>query len=163
MEGHITHTAITSYGYGTLRLKEGPNQPGHIFSTLFIYFIPFFSLINYSLRDPITYAPEFFATPFHDSTRDSHSRPMFTTPLATPIRDSRSRLHSRLPFATHVRDSTRDSRSRLPFHDSNRNSHSRLTVFMTSPSSDSTTDGWTVSTPQRCLPSVPTLTLTNFF
>ena len=62
-----------------LRLKEGPNQLRPIFSTLFIYFVQFFSLITYSLWDPITYAPEFI-----------FSQPHFATPLATPIRDSRS-------------------------------------------------------------------------
>ena len=45
-EGHITHTAITSYNYGTLCLKEGPNQLGPIFSTRFIYFVHFLLLIN---------------------------------------------------------------------------------------------------------------------
>ena len=60
MEGHITHTMIISYGYGMLRLKEGPNQPGPIFSTLYILLSYIFLLINYSLQDPITYAPEFF-------------------------------------------------------------------------------------------------------
>ena len=87
------------------------------------------------------------ATPF----RDSHSRPHFAThirdsisrlPFATPFRDSRSRPHSRLLFATPDRAPTRDSLllSRLP-------------------SCDSPTDGRTVLTPQRHLPSVPTLTL----
>ena len=39
----ITHTAITSYGYGTLCLKKGPNLPGPIFPTLhiFLYIILF--------------------------------------------------------------------------------------------------------------------------
>ena len=110
-EGHKTHTAITSYGYGTLCLKEGPNQPGSIFSALFLYFIPFYLLINFSVRDPHYIRPQIFsfhdpilrlpfATPFCDSTCDSHSRLTFTTPLATHIHDSRSRLHSRLTFAT---------------------------------------------------------------
>ena len=95
MEGNITHTTITSYGYGTLRLKKGPNLPGPIFPTLHI-FVQFFILINYSLQDPIhIYAPDsfIFATHF----RDSHLRPTF----ATPFRDS----HSRPTFATHIRDS----------------------------------------------------------
>ena len=35
--------------------------------------------------------------------------------------------------------------------------------FVTNPSCNSTTDRRTVSTPQRHLPSVPTLTLTHFF
>ena len=75
-----------------------------------------------------------FATPF--------SRLTFVTPLATHISDSRSRLHSRLTFATPDRAHNRDSLflSRLP-------------------SCDSTTDGRTVLTPQRHLPSVPTQTL----
>ena len=45
MEGNITHTEITSYGYGMLCLKKGPNQPGLIFSTLPIYLVQFI-LIN---------------------------------------------------------------------------------------------------------------------
>ena len=140
MEGNITHTTITSYGYGTLRLKEGPNQLGHIFSTLSIYFIQFFSLIYYSLRDPITYAPEFF---------------IFTTPLCDPI----LRLHLRLPFATPICDSTRDSHLRLPFATLLVTPICDSLFFVTSPSCNSTTDGRTVSTPQRHLPSIPTLTL----
>ena len=124
MEGHTTHTAITSYGYGTLCLKEGPNQLGPIFSTLFIYFVQFFSLINYSLRDPHYIRPRIFyfrdpisrlpfATPFrdptrdspsrltfHDSTLDSHSQLMFTTPLVTHVRDSRSYPQLQLTFFT---------------------------------------------------------------
>ena len=39
--------------------------------------------------------------------------------------------------------------------------HSRLAVFMTTLSCDPTTDRWTVSTPQRHLLSIPTLTLTK--
>ena len=133
MEGNITHTAITSYGYGTLRLKKGHNLPGPIFPILHI-FRTIFSLNNYSLRDPLYIRPDFFifttsfrdchsrptfATPF----RDSHSRPHFATPIHDPhsrlpftpqFRDSRSRLHLRLHFTTCVRDHTRDSRSRLP-------------------------------------------------
>ena len=67
---------------------------------------------------------------------------MFATTLATPLHDSRSRPHSRLLFATPNCAPNRDSLflSRLP-------------------SCDSTTDGRTVLTPQRHLPSVPTLTL----
>ena len=41
--------------------------------------------------------------------------------------------------------------------------HSRLAVFVTTLSCDPTTDGWTVSTPQRHLPTVPTLTLIKKF
>ena len=77
-EGHITHTAITSYGYGTLRLKKGPNQLGPIFSTLYTYSYTFFNLIKlipsgsqvhtppiFYFRDPISRLT--FATPFCDS------------------------------------------------------------------------------------------------
>ena len=85
-----------------LRLKEGPNQLGPIFSTLHITFVQFFSLINYSLQDPITYAPDFF-----------------TTPLATPLATHISRLHSPLTFATHI--------SRLTFATHISRLHSRLT------------------------------------
>ena len=80
---------------------------------------------------------------FRDSTRDSLLRLMFATPLATPISDSRSRLHSRLMFATPDRAPNSDSPIFL----------SRL------PTCDSTTDGRTVLSPHRHLPSVPTLTL----
>ena len=62
-------------------------------------------------------------------------------------------------FMTHLRLTLT-----TPFHDS----HSQLPFvtccFAPTPSCDPTTDGRTVSTPQRHLPSVPTLTLiTNFF
>ena len=158
---------ITSYGYGTLRLKEGPNQPGSILSTLYIYFIQFFLLISYSLRDPNYICPEFFyfrdpfsRLPFATPLRDSHSRLIFTTHIsrltfATHVRGSHSRLHSRLTLVTRIRDSTRDSRSRLPIAPPTATRYflSRL------PSCDSTTDGRTVLTPQRHLPSFPTLTL----
>ena len=161
MEGNITHTAITSYGYGTLRLKKGPNLPGPIFPTLHI-FSYIFLLINYSLRDPIYIHPRFFIftthirdslsrLPFTTPFRDPHSRLTFATPfsqltfattLATPIHDLRLRPHSRLSFVTPDRAPNRDSLflSRLP-------------------SCNSTTDGRTVLTPQCHLPSVPTLTL----
>ena len=88
-----------------LRSKEGPNQPGPIFPTLYIYFVQFFYLIKYSLQDPHYIRPRFFSQP-HFAThisrptfRDPHSQPTFathirdpcfTTPLVTPIRDSRS-------------------------------------------------------------------------
>ena len=93
------------------------------------------------IRDPIS------RLPFVTHIRDSHSRLIF--------RDLHSRLHSRLPFTTRVRDHTRDSRSRLPIvlPTATRYFLSRL------PSCDSTTDGRTVLTPQRHLPSVTTLTL----
>ena len=70
-----------------LRLKEGPNQPGPIFSTLYITFVQFFSLINYSLQDPHYICPQIFL----------FLRPHFATPLMTHIRNS--------PFATHIRNS----------------------------------------------------------
>ena len=161
---------ITSYGYSTLCLKEGPNQPGPIFSTLYIYFVQFFLLINYSLQDPNYICPDFlfsrltfathicdsrFATPLTTHIRDSH----FTTPLATHIRDSHSQLHQRLPLATCVRDSTRDSRSRL------RIAPPTATCYFLSrlPLCDSTTDRRTVLTPQHHLPSIQTLTLLKIF
>ena len=163
-------------------MKKGPNLPGPIFPTLpifrtifFISIITLFGILLYirpdffrdphsqphfatHIRDPISRLT--FATPFHDS----HSRPHFATHIrdphsrltfATHFRDSRSRLHSRLHFTTRVRDHTRDSRSRLPIAlpTATRYFLSRL------PSCDSTTDGRTVLTPQRHLPSVPTLTL----
>ena len=56
--------------------------------------------------------------------------------FATPICNSHSRLTLATPLATHIHDS-----------------HLR----------DYTTDEQTVLTPQRHLPSVPTLTLINFF
>ena len=104
---------------------------------------------------------------------DPHLGPHFAThirdPISrltfpTPIRDS----HSRPNFATHVRDYPRDSTSRLAFattlatlvRDSRSRSQPRLAIFLSRlPSCDSTTDGRTVLTPQRHLPSVPTLTL----
>ena len=101
-----------------------------------------------------------FATPIHDlisrlpfttSFHDPHSRPRFTTHFrdsrsrlvfATPISDSCSRLHLRLPTAPPT--ATRYFLSQLSL-------------------CDSPTDGRTVLTPQRHLPSVPTLTLINKF
>ena len=69
----------------------------------------------------------------------------------THFRNSRSRL----PLATRIRDSTSDSHLRLPIM------HPTVTRYFLSqlPLCDSTTDGRTVLTPQRHLPSVPTLTL----
>ena len=60
---------------------------------------------------------------------------------------------------THAHDHTHDSRSRLPITPPTTTRYflSRL------PSYDSTTDGRTVLTPQRHLPSVPTLTLLKNF
>ena len=97
------------------------------------------------IRDPL------LRLPFATHLRDSHSRLLFSrlpfaTTLATPLHDSRPRPHSRLLFATPDRTPNRDSLFL-----------SRLL------SCDSTTDGRTVLTPQRHLPSVPTLTLPNFF
>ena len=71
-----------------------------------------------------------------------HSQLTFATPLATHISDSNQRIHSRHAFATPDRTPNPDSLFLL-----------RL------PSCDSPTDGWTVLTPQRHLPSIPTLTL----
>ena len=110
----------------------------------------FFFIFATHIRDLLSRLP--IATPF----RDSHSRPLF----ATHIRDSISRL----TFATHVRDPL----SRLTFTTRTRD-HSRDSLLLSRlPSCDSTTDGRTVLTPQRHLPSVPTLTLilkkkTKFF
>ena len=100
-------------------------------------------------RDPISRLT--FATPFVTHIHDPISRLTF----ATHFRDSRLRPHSRLHFTTRVCDHTRDSRSRLPIAlpTATRYFLSRL------PSCDPTTDGRTVLTPQRHLPSVPTLTL----
>ena len=157
MEGNITHTAIISYSYGTVRLKEGPNQPEPIFSTLYLNFIQIFSLINYSLWDPHYICPQifYFCDPilqlllrltFRDSTHDSHLRLTFRdSHLRLMFCDSTHDSHLRLTFATSLATPVRDSRSRL--------------FFTTSPSCDSTTDRQTVSTPQHHLPSVPTLTL----
>ena len=148
-------------------MKKRPTLPGPIFPTLHIFSYNFL-LHNYSLRDPIYICPPNFfifvthicdslsRLPFATPFRDPHSRPTFATHfrdsfLATHVRDS----HSRLPFMTRVRDHTHDSRSRLPIvpPTATRYFLSRL------PSCDSTTDGRTVLTPQRHLPSVPTLTL----
>ena len=107
MEGNTTHTSITSYSYGTLRLKKGPNQLGLIFSTLHIYFIHYFLLISYSLRDIYYICPRFFY--FHNS----YSQLLF----ATHFRDSILKLPFVTPFATHCFatnlscDSTTDGRT----------------------------------------------------
>ena len=106
----------------------------------------------------ITYAPDFLFSrpPFTTPIRDLISRPPFATLIRDPI--------SRPPFATHFRDSflttrirnhTCDSRSRLPI------APPTATCYFLSrlPSCDSTTDRRTVLTPQRHLPSVPTLSL----
>ena len=133
MEGNITHTAITSYGYGTLRLKKGPNLPGPIFPTLpifsyyffisiiipfgiLLYIRPNFFIFATHIRDPISRLT--FATPFRDShsrppfathIRDPISRLTFATTLATTLHGSRSQPHSRLSFATPDRAPNRDS------------------------------------------------------
>ena len=150
-------------------MLEGRTQPtrAYILYTIFL-FCTIFLLINYSLRDPNYILPRIFL----------YSQPHFPTHICDPI--SRltlqltfvthiSRLHSRLMFATHVHDSTSDSHSRLTsatplvthVRDSQSRPQPRLTVFCDFPSCDSTTDGQTVLTPQRHLPSVPTLTLTK--
>ena len=122
-------------------IEERTQPTGTYISYTTYFFVQFFYIINYSLRDPIYIRPVFFtfATPF----RDSHSRltftthihdSRFTTPIATPfsgllfgttlvthIRDSCSRPHSRLPFATPDCAPNRDSLfslSRLPSCDS---------------------------------------------
>ena len=152
---------ITSYGYGTLRLKKGPNLPGPKFPTLPI-FSYYFYLNNYSLRDPHLHTPRFFifATHIHDLIsrltiatpfRDSHSRPPFAThirdPFATHIRDRILRL----TFATHFRDSRSRPHSRLSFATPDR-APNRDSLFLSRlPSCDPTTDGRTVLTPQRHL------------
>ena len=85
-----------------LRSKEGPNQLGPIFPTLYIYFVHLFLITPLGI--PITYAPEFFYS------CEPHSRPHFTT----PIRDLISRPTFvtmfcdsllRLTFATPISDS----------------------------------------------------------
>ena len=112
MEGNISHTAITSFGYGTLPLKKGPNHPGPIFSTLFIFSYTFLLLNNYSFRDPnyirpvLLFSRPHFATPIRDSNFATHIR---DSNFATPIRDPHSRPTFATPLATHIRDSTRDS------------------------------------------------------
>ena len=117
-----------------LHSKEGPNQPGPIFSTIYILFHAIFLLINYSLLDHYYILPEFF--------RNSHLRPTFCDPpFATPNHNPHFATHLlRPPLATHVsrptfRNSTRDSHSRLTFAtlvathipDSRSRLHSRLT------------------------------------
>ena len=71
---------------------EDRTQPtGAYISYTTYFFVLFFYLNNYSLRDPPLHTPpEFFifATPF----RDSHSRPHFATHIRDPI--------LRLAFAT---------------------------------------------------------------
>ena len=102
--GRGRHTVITSYGYGMLRLKEGPNQPGPIFSTLYIYFVQFFYQLITPFGIAFTYAPKFFyfRDPISRLTFATHIRDScFATPLATHIRDSRFTT----PLATHFRDS----------------------------------------------------------
>ena len=134
---------ITSYSYGTLQLKKGPNLPGPIFPTLHI-FCTIFLLNNYSFWDPLYIRPRFyfrdplsrltFATPFRDPlSRLTFATPISRLPFATHIRDS----HSGLIFATHVRDYPRDSSSRLAFtttlatlvRDSRSRSQPRLAIF----------------------------------
>ena len=83
------------------------------------------------------------ATPFRD--------PISRLPFATHFRDSRSRPHSRLAFATTLATRVRDSRSR---------SQPRLAIFVMT--SVVRLHHWTVLTPQRHLPSVPTLTLLKY-
>ena len=106
-------------------IEERTQPTGDYISYTTYFFVLFFYLNNYSLRDPLYIRPDFLFSRPHFATpiRDSHSRPHFATPIrdshsrltfATHFRDSRSPLHSRLHFTTRVRDHTRDSRSRLP-------------------------------------------------
>ena len=130
-------------------LEERTQPTGDYISYTTYFFVLFFYLNNYSLWDPHLHTPRFFY--FRDSHLQPHfathihdplSRLTFATTLATPLHDSRSRPHSRLSFATP---------DRAPNHDS---------LFLSRlPLCDPTTDGRTVLTPQRHLPSVPTLTL----
>ena len=123
MEGNITHTTITCYGYGTLRLKKVPTKQGlYLFYTTYLFCTIF--LINFVLPSGnlLHMPPNFyFAAPSSQLT--------FATSFCNSC--------LRPPFATHC--------------------------FATNPSCESTTDRQTVSTPHHHLPSVPTLTLTNFF
>ena len=110
--------------------ERTPTNQGLYFFTLHLFFHTIFYLINYSLRDPITYAPDFLfsrlphATPVRDSIRDYHSRFPFAThfrdyhsrlTFATHFRDYHSRLTFATPLATHIRDFTRDPHSRPTF------------------------------------------------
>ena len=151
---------------------EERTQPTGAYISYITYFRTIFLLNNYSLRDPLYIRPDIFyfrhpisRLPLATQIRD----PILRLPFATHIRDSHSRLifrnsclrlHSRLHFTTRVRDHTRDSRSRLLIALPTANCY-----FLSQlPSCDSTTDRRTVLTPQRHLPSVPTLTLLkNFF
>ena len=119
---------ITSYGYGTLHLKTGPNLPGPIFPTPHIF--PYIFLFNLILPSG--------------------------SPLHTPPIFLHSRLPSRLQLVTHVRDSIRDYHLRLTF------ATPLMTPIRDSRSRNYTAEGRTVLTPQRHLPSVPTLTQKNF-
>ena len=87
MEGNITHTAITSYGYGTLPLKVVPTNWGlHLCYTTYSFRTIF--LVNFVLPSGnLLHMPPIFD--FHD--------PLFTTHL----RDSISQLN----FVTHLHDS----------------------------------------------------------
>ena len=149
---------------------EERTQPTRAYISYITYFRTIFLLNNYSLRDPLYIRPDIFlfSRPhFATYIRDPHSRLTFATHIRDPI--------SRLTFATHLRDShsrlifatrVRDSTSRLAFattsatlvRDSRSRSQPRLAIFLSRlPSCDSTTDGRTVLTPQRHLPSVLTL------
>ena len=77
-EGNITHTTITSYGYGTLPLKAVPTNQGlylfyatYSFHTIFLvnFILPSTNLLhkppNYIFATPSSQL--IFATPFHDS------------------------------------------------------------------------------------------------
>ena len=96
------------------------------------------------------------------------SRPHFTTHIRDPHFVTHiSRLHLRLtsatPLVTHISDSNPRIHSRLTFATPDRAPNRNSLILSRFLLCDSTTDGRTVSTPQRHLPNVPTLTLTNIF
>ena len=110
-------------------LEERTQPTGAYISSTTYFFVLFFYLNNYSLRDPQLHTPRFFYF------CDPHSRPHFAThnrdpisrlTFATPLRDSHSRPH----FATHIRDPlsrlTFATTLATPLHDSVRDHNSRL-------------------------------------
>ena len=117
------HSGRGRHGYGMLCLKKGPNQPGPIFSTLYIFSYTFLILIFTPFRIPITYAPDFlyFCDPISRLPFATHIRnPSFVTPIRDP--HLRPKLF-RLTFATPIHD----PHSRPTFRDPTRDSHLRLT------------------------------------
>ena len=114
MEGHITHTAITSYSYGTLQLKEVPTSQGlYLFYTTYLFHTTF--LINFVLPS---------GNLLHMSTNFFHDPPLCNSSLqlnfVTQSHDSLSRLH----FMTPLRNSLSRLHFTTPIHDH----HSKLTV-----------------------------------